>query len=150
MTRKHDSVDKALDSLKAGRPDAGNHINQLEKQLMSNYRPASTASFISRHRAAIAIACLLFVGGTAIATTIAIRRMRMYEIDMTRDGEVFSQPRVLVEEGQEATITVGSYGGDEEDNYTIEIGPDGEVVYEGPEDVELDVNVEEIEGDIEE
>ncbi len=148
MTSRHDSVDDALGALCGRhRPDS-DHMNQLEKQLMTMQQSRGPGSFVQRHRIITAVLCMMILAGGAAAAHLVLSKQKLYDFRISRDEELISQPRILVEEGQEATITVGSVDEDGNvDGYSITVGPDGEIIYEVPDDVDVDVSVEEIEVD---
>ena len=145
MTGANDPIDDALSPLRDRSWPGDAHMNRLEERLMGEYRPAQSASFVRRHRTLVIALCLFVLAGGAFAGAMLARYM-LYDIEITRDGEVIAQPRVLVEEGQEAQVFIGN----DREQYIVEILPDGTVVYDVPEGVEVDYSVQEIEEETDE
>lgn len=143
MDMNDDTIDQAVRALRSHRFQGGDHLQKLQEQLLSAHGASRSRPFVRRHRLAIFWVCGLVFAGSALAAGTIILKAKLYDIQMSRDGEVISSPRIIVEDGQAASITVS--GPDLE--YSIEIDPDGVITYDGPEDVEVDVVVEEVEVD---
>ena len=105
---------------------------------MGKYRSVDSLSFAAKHKVLLVWICALLVGSSAIAAGAKLfSKQRLYDIQLTRDGEILSSPRIIVNEGQKASMTIG--------DITMEVLEDGSVIYHGPEDVDVDVKVEELE-----
>ena len=131
----------ALRALKQQQIKSNEHMNQLETELMGKYRSVDSLSFAARHKVLLIWICALLVGSSAIAAGAKLfSKQRLYDIKLTLDSEIISSPRILVNEGQEASIFIT--GGDVD--FKIQVLEDGSVIYHGPEDVDVDVKVKEI------
>ena len=140
MTKNHDSVDHALGSLKNLQYPADDHMNDLQTQLMGSYPSMKSTSIFARHRTLIVLLGVALIGGTAIAATVALRKQRLYDVKLSHNGELLSAPRILVNEGQSASLTVT----DGDQTFTMKILEDGTIVYHGRDDIDVDVTVTEI------
>lgn len=140
MNNNEQYTNEALSALKQQQFKSSEHMSQLETELMSKYRSFNSLGFASRHKVLLVWLFAVLTGTSAIAAGAALLKHRLYNIELSLNGEVFSSPSILVEEGQKASITVT--GGD--DDFEMEILEDGSIIYHGSEDVDVDVKVEEI------
>ncbi len=141
MNNNDQSTNDALGAIKQQKFESSKHINQLETELMNKYRSVDSLSFAARHKVLLIWICAMLIGSSAIAAGTVLLKQKLYNIELSRNGEVFSSPSIIVEDGQKASITVT--GGD--DDFEMEILEDGSIIYHGAEDVDVDVEVEEIE-----
>lgn len=142
MNNNEQSTNDAFGSLKQKKFESNEHMNQLETELMSKYRSANSLSFVVKHKVLLIWICALLVGSSAVAAGTALikHRLYLYDIKISRNGEILSMPKIIVEEGQKASIKIT--GGDQD--FEMEILKDGSIIYHGDEDIEVDVTVEEI------
>ena len=143
MANDHDSVDNALSSLKNLHCPTDDHMSNLQTKLMGSYGSMKSPSIFARHRTLIVLLGVALIGGSAIAATVALRKQRLYDVKLSHNGELLSAPRILVNEGQSASITVS----DGEQTFTMEVLEDGTIIYHGRDDIDVDVTVTEIESD---
>lgn len=140
MAKNHDSVDNALGSLKSLQYPADDHINDLQTKLMGSYPTMKSASIFAKHRTLFVVLSVALIGGSAIATGVALRKQRLYDVKLSHNGELLSTPRILVQEGQSASLTVT----DGDQTFTMKILEDGTIVYHGRDDIDVEVTVTEI------
>ena len=140
MVKNHDSVDNALGSLKNLHCPVDDHMDELQTKLMGSFHPAQSASVFARHRTLIILLGLTLIGGSAIAAGAVLRKQRLYDIELSHNGELLSSPRILVNEGQSASLTVT----DGDETFTMKILEDGTIVYYGRDDIDVDVTVTEL------
>ena len=141
MTDNEQFTNDAIRKLKQKQFDSSEHMSQLETELMSKYRSVDSLSFAARHKVLLVWICVMLVGSSAIAAGAKLfSKQRLYDIKLTLDSEIISSSRILVNEGQEASIFIT--GGDVD--FKIQVLEDGSVIYHGPEDVDVDVKVKEI------
>ena len=143
MTKNHDSVDHALGSLKNLQYPADDHMNDLQTELMGAYPSMKSTSIFARHKTLIVLLGVTLIGGTAIAAGVALRKQRLYDVKLSHNGELLSAPRLLVNEGQSASLTVT----DGDQTFTMEVLEDGTIIYHGRDDIDVDVTVTELDGD---
>ena len=93
------------------------------------------------------VALLLLVGGGATGGTYVwwSQAQRLYNFEVRRGDEVIARPRVIINRGQTASVTIGGDG--ESASFTIDINFDGSTTLVGPPDLVMDVVVVEIEID---
>ncbi len=143
MTKNHDSVDHALGSLKNLQYPADDHMIDLQTELMGAYPSMKSTSIFARHKTLIVLLGVTLIGGTAIAAGVALRKQRLYDVKLSHNGELLSAPRLLVNEGQSASLTVT----DGDQTFTMEVLEDGTIIYHGRDDIDVDVTVTELDAD---
>ncbi len=140
MSDNFDPVESALHSLRNLRCESGEHMSELQTKLMGSYRSKHSASVFARHRTLFVVLSLMLISGGAIAATVALRKQRLYDVKLSHNGELLSAPRILVNEGQSASLTVT----DGDQTFTMKILEDGTIVYHGRDDIDVEVTVAEI------
>ena len=146
MSNTNDPIEDALQPLRDRQwtPDdnAAHHERHLLKALNTTsriHRPAW------RNPLVLIAAVLILAGGAVAAGRLIVHRMYHVNITTADGEEVVSDARILVEEGQTATMTIGSTGPDGEADYvSVEIDEEGEVQVKSNKEVEVDVDVETI------
>ena len=143
MANDHDSVDNALGSLKNLHYPEDEHMSDLQTKLMSSYGSMKSPSIFAQHRTLIVLLGVTLIGGSALAATVALRKQRLYDVKLSHNGELLSTPRILVNEGQSASLTVT----DGDQTFTMKILEDGTIIYHGRDDIDVDVTVTELDAE---
>ncbi len=141
MTEGQPHFEDELRTLGSSCFEGGAHQGQLKDQLTQQHAGATSSTFYRRHQIAVLLMFGLLLVGGGIAGTQAVLRAFVYDIELQSDGEVIATPRILVNEGQAAQMTMTDEDGTV---HIVNIDEAGRVTYLGDDEaVELDVAVSE-------
>ncbi len=141
MTSESDNLENVLRGISEDTFAGDDHQDRLKIQLLQQHAGAMAPPFYRRHQVSVLLLLGLLILGGGFAATRALLRVFRYDITLESDGLVLAAPRILVNEGQAARMTLTNADGT---IHIVSIDENGNVTYQGnDESVQLNVDVTE-------